>query len=467
MFNNKTRENNIKNIVLSSGISSFANVILQFLFRTIFLNILTKEYLGIEGLFTNILQVLSLAELGIGVIISYKLYEPIKSHSVNEVAGLMRFYKKIYFMIAMFILILGLLMMPFLQLLISDINEIPSDVSLYLVFFLFLGQSVSSYFFTYKQTLLIADQRGDTVILFNMMVAFLKTGTQLIVLFFTRDYQVMLLTAILVNITLNWIFSVYITRQYREIFAVRTQISTDIKRDIFCGTRAMFVHRIGGTVLNASDNIILSMFLGLGQLGIYSNYSLIIVNLNKLMRQLLGNFTATIGNAYISLSEQENYKLYKKFLKINLLLANFTTLGIYIFITPFMQFWQGKEMLLDKKIVIVLAISYYLEAARIINTSFTNACGLFKRDIFRSLIEAGINIVVSVALAWKYGMIGVFVGTIVSCLVTVWWREPYLLYKHIFHNQFRYYWFEYIKFTMLLVAECTLFEGIARLLGNI
>lgn len=460
MFNIKTREKNIKKIAMTSAFTSCANVIIQFIYRTIFLNILTKEYLGIEGLFSNVIQVLSLAELGLGTIISYKLYEPIKNNKAQEVAGLMQFYRKIYTLIAITILVIGFLFLPFLKFLIKDLNEIPSDVNLYLVYLLFLGQSVSSYFFTYKQTLLTADQRGDKVILFNLGITFAKTVIQLLVLVATKKYQIMFVASIIVNIILNGIFSIYITQKYKVIFSIDFKIDIETKNDIFQGAKAMFIHRIGGTVLGVSDNIVMSVFSGLGQLGIYSNYSLIFSNLNKLLCHLLGNFTATIGNAYISLSKEESYKLYNKFLKINLLLANLTAIGIYVFINPFIQLWQGENMVLDKNIVTMLVLSYYLEVARIINTSFTNACGLFKRDILRPIIEASINIIVSIVLAWRYGMIGVFIGTIVSCLLTVWWREPYLLFKYAFYRKIKYYWFEYTKYTLALVLECILYDKV-------
>lgn len=218
----------------------------------------------------------------------------------------------------------------------------------------------------------------------------------------------------------------------------------------------MLFHRIGGTVLNASDNIILSAFVGLGQLGIYSNYSFLISGLQKLLNQLLGNFTASVGNAYISLEKDENYKLYNKLLKINFGLANITSLGIYVLITPFIIIWQGDNMTLSKNIIIILVVSYYLESIRVINISFTNACGLFYKDKLRPIIEATLNIIISTALAYRYGMIGVFIGTIVSNLITVWWREPYLLYKEVFNREVRYYWYKFGVCSILLLFECIL-----------
>lgn len=231
MFNNKTREKNIARISIVSAFGSCANMIIQFMYRTFFLYILTVEYLGIEGLFSNVIQVLSLADLGIGITIAYKLYEPIKDNSIEQVAALMHFYKKLYTIIAGVVLTVGVLIIPFLSFFVKDSNEIPDDINLCLVYLLFLGQSISSYFFSYKQTLLTADQKGDIVILFNLLSLFIKTVFQLIILEITKNYQIMLASAIIITIVLNWGFGIFITRKYREIFKTHVKISTKTKQE--------------------------------------------------------------------------------------------------------------------------------------------------------------------------------------------------------------------------------------------
>lgn len=453
MFNNRGRNGNIIRISIISAGASAVSIIVQFLYRTLFLMILSKEYLGIEGLFTNILQVLSLAELGIGTVISYRLYTPIQEYNVKEVAALMGFYRKVYIIVAIVILIAGIILLPFLKLFIKDASEIPSDINFYFIYILYLIQSVSSYFFTYKQTILAADQKGDILALFMIGKVIVQTVIQIIILKITRNYQFMLIIAILIGIVWNWLLSLYISHKYSAVFDIQVRIDEENKRTVFKDMRAMLCHKIGGTALGATDNLVLSAFVGLGQLGIYSNYSLILTSLNKVLNQLLGNFTASLGNAFILMDDNELYEFYEKLLLVNHIIANVATICVYILINPFIRVWQNNDMTFEAKVVILITICFYLNAVRIINCSFTNACGLFEKDIIRPLIECIINAVISVLFTLKLGIIGVFLGTVISHLCTVWWREPYLLYKYIFKRKVEKYWYLFFKNLMFIILE--------------
>lgn len=458
MFNRESRKKNILKISFTSAITSGVNIVFQFSYRTVFLYILSKEYLGIEGLFANVINVLSLAELGIGVVIGYKLYEPIKNNNIIDTAALMNFYKKIYRCIAVMVAVLGLIMLPFLKYLVKDSSEIPDNVNLYVVYFLYLFQSISSYFFTYKQTLLTADQKGDIVVGYTFFNSTLKIVVQLVVLAVTKDYQLMLGIAILLNLLMNGTFSLYITKRYSEVFAIDAEIDKETKKSIYHDMRATMCHKIGGVLVGSTDNIILSACVGLGQLGIYSNYSLIIECVKKVLNQFLGNFTASLGNAYLSNSKQENYQIYKKFLIINFMFANIVSVCVYVLINPFIALWQGKDMILGQATLIVIVLQFFVQVVRIINISYTNACGLFNRDMARPIIEVAINLSTSIVLALNYGMIGVFIGTNVSYLCTVFWREPYLLYKYAFQENIKEYWVMYIKNFVLMIFECFIID---------
>lgn len=454
MFNTENRKKNILRISFISTITSMINLVLRFLYRTVFICILSKEYLGIEGLFSNVISVLAIAELGFGTVIAYKLYEPIKFSNIYKTAALMGYYKKIYEFIAIAVALIGTGLSIFLPFLIKDASEIPKDVNLYIIYFLFLLQSVSSYFFTYKQTLLIADQKGDLVAIYNSINSAFKMILQLIVLKALKNYQSMLIFGIGFNILMNYIFSLYITNRYKEIFMNKCDIDIADKKDIYIGVKAMLFHNIGGALVGSTDNIILSAFVGLGQLGRYSNYSLITTCIKNIFSQFLGNFTASLGNAYLSGNTSENYNIYKKLLIIDFTLSNLITVCLYVLINPFILLWQGEDMILDQKVVIVITIQFFINIIRIINMSYTNACGLFKKDLLRPVIEVVINLIISIVLSIKLGMIGVFIGTIASYLCTVFWREPYLLYKYIFFKNLKEYWILYSKNCIFTIVEC-------------
>lgn len=458
MFNNKRISSNIMRISIVSALAGGVSIVSGLVYRRIFLLILTKEYLGIEGLFSNVIQVLSLAELGIGAIISYELYASIKSSDIEKIAALMNFYKKIYVVIALVVLVLGLAMLPFLGYLVKDAGEIPDDVNFYIVYFLFLVQSVTSYFFTYKQTLLAADQKGDMLTLFAAAASVLKIIVQITALEVTRNYQLMLGVSIVFGMMMNGFLSWYITRRYQEVFGRNIEMESSAKKAIFSDMKVMLCHRVGGTIINATDNIILSAFVGLGQLGIYSNYSLIINCVKNILNQLLGNFTASLGKACLSMNKEELCQFYEKLLCINFLVTNIATVCIYTLITPFVGIWQNKDMVFPMEVVVVVTLCFFLHTVRIINGSFTNASGLFRKDAVRPFIEASVNIGVSIYFTLKWGITGVFLGTVLSHLCTVWWREPYLLYKHVFQAGMGKYWFLYLRNAAFVVLECMAFR---------
>lgn len=453
MFNKSERNKNIMRISAVSTIAAIIHIIVQFLYRTLFLKVLTKEYLGIEGLFSNVIQVLSLAELGIGTIISYKLYEPIQNNDTKMVASIMNFYRKIYALVALVVFTVGIVLLPFMKFLVKDGGEIPSDVNFYFLYLLCLFQSVSSYFFAYKQTLLAADQKGDILALFTIGGVIVKTIVQMIILKITKNYQLMLGVAILCGVVMNWLFSIYISRKYSEVWDKNARIDKNLKKSIFLDMKAMLCHKIGGTALESTDNIVLSSFLGLGQLGIYSNYTMILRSVKTILDRLLGNFTASIGNACLLMDTNQIYEFYEKLLIINHIIANMATVCIYVLINPFIGVWQDYSMVFDINITILICACFFLNADRIISCSFTNACGLFTRDKFRPLIECFINVAASILLTLKYGISGVFLGTMLSHFCTVGWREPYLLYKYYFKREIWRYWFLYVRNVILMIIE--------------
>ena len=458
LFNQRSRSKNMLRISTFSTIASIINILVQFVYRTLFLSILTKEYLGIEGLFSNIIQILSLTELGIGTIIAYRLYGPLEEKNIERVSAIMEFFRKTYFLIAIVITTLGVLIIPILKYLIKDHTEIPTNVSLYIVYILFLSQSISSYFFTYKQTILIADQRGEIVAIYNTFTTLLKSIVQIGGLYVTHDYQFSLFASILIGIILNWGFSLYIDRLYKDIFAYRSQISAHLKKEIFYDLKATLCHKIGGVISTSTDNLILSTFVGLGKLGVYSNYTLIIEAVKKIIIQALGNFTASIGNATLQMDREKYYMFYEKLLIINFCCVDITSICLLVLINPFIKLWQGDDMIFSFYLVAVIVACYYINTVRLINISFTNASGLFAKDIVRPLIEDALNLILSIYLVREYGIIGVFAGTIISHLLTVGWREPLILYKYLFQKKISRYWFLYFKNLCVICVSYVLLQ---------
>ncbi len=431
MFNSSSHtENSYKTSMISTA-SHLVGIIMSFVYRTVFLYFLGKEYLGINGLFSNILQFFSLVELGMTTIISYRLYKPIAENDVRKVAAFLNFYRKIYLFIGLFVIFAGACFMPFISAFVN-LNEIPSDINPYFVFFLFTLQSASSYFFAYKQVLISADQRGYISYSFYAVVNIISNIAKIAVLAITRKFTLILIVGIAVQLLSNMIYSFYITKKYREVFKIKAKITPAERSSIFKDTRAGLCHRIGATVVTSTDNIILTKFVSLAVTGIYSNYSLLTSSVLGVCTALFNGLSPSIGDYCVTASEDESEDLYLKIFFINLWISSFCTICLFMLANPFIYLWQDSSFLLDNGVVFVLIIQFFMQSTNLANGVFINATGLFNRDKFRPLIESALNLTISIIFVKLFGVIGVFIGTIASGLLTYYWRNYYLLYKNVF-----------------------------------
>lgn len=457
-FNKNSRK---KNAALMSGMSILNQAvsnIAAFIYRTVFIYWLSAEYLGINGLFSNIIQIFSLAELGVGSVIIYHLYKPIKEDDVSRTTELMHFYKCFYQLIAIVIVIIGVFLSPFLPYIIRDAKEIPADINLYVIYALYIFQSAASYAFSYRQALLDADQRGYITTEMQMAFTCLRYTVSILILYLTRNYTFVLIGTIIVNLMNNMLVYFYVGHFYSDVFKNKSRMDKQGIIQIFKDAGAMMCHRIGATVVSSTDNIVMSMYVGTIAVGIYSNYSLIIQMIQTIINNLLNSFTASIGNYALSVKNEERYQLYKKLRFANMWIAVFCTSSLYLLINPFIQVVWDKNLIFSKGIVFVLCANFFLFASRSANGAFNIAAGTFVYDRARPLIEAALNLVISVVLVKRVGIAGVFLGTIISSGLTVWWREPYLLFKKVFEQKLGGYFVTYALWTFLLFAITIPFE---------
>lgn len=468
-FNEHSRKANALLVSASGVIQQAVQVFGNFIYRTIFLMFLTKEYLGIQGLFSNILQLFSLAELGIGSAILYSMYKPFAEHDSRKISALVRFYSKVYHLLALLVLIMGFCFYPFIGWLV-DVSEVPADVNLTVVYFLFVLQSVVSYLFVYRQSLLSADQRNHVVSLFNCGLLLTSYVIRSIVLACTKNFELVLLSDIVTNLVLNGLFSLWITRRYGSVFRCKEELPREEKMAIFKNTGGLLCHKIGSVVVTSTDNIVLTKFVSLVATGIYSNYATIVLAITNLANRVLSGLIPTIANYILNKTKEESHKLFRCLLYGNLWIASFTTVCLYLLLNPFIEVWQDSSFLLEQSVVAWICLQHYLQVARLSSNVFISGCGLFMRDRVRPLIESVLNIVVSVVLAQRIGIQGVFIGTCVSGVCTYFWREPYLVFKNYFHRSQWGYWVTQAAWMLLTLAMCAagqwLFAGISSSLAG-
>lgn len=397
--------------------------------RTIIINVLGKEYLGLNNLFTSILNVLSLAELGVGQAMVYHMYRPIADQNSSVINALLNMYKKIYRIIGIVILVVGLLLLPFLQYLIAGDIEF---INVKLIYVIFLIDTVFSYFlFAYKSSLLQAHQRADIISNVNSICTLVLNGIQIVILLIFKDYYCYiimkplftLLNNVLINITTNKIYPEY------KPFG---KVTLEIKKEIYKKTGALLGHKIGQTVIASTDSLVISSFLGLGILAIYSNYYYIVFSVVSITAILFNGMLAGIGNKLITCSIEENYKLFKNINFMISWLVTWCSTCLLCLIQPFMEFWMGSGMLLDYSSIILIIIYYYTWQFRTTGLYFKDAAGMWNEDLLKPYVGAVLNLTANIILVKVIGINGIFISTIMSMVLVYFPWETYVIFNKMF-----------------------------------
>ena len=411
-------------------ISTIIVSLLGFFVRTVFIKTLSDEYLGINGLFTNILTLFSLAELGIGSAIIYKLYRPVAFKDIEKINSLIEFYKKAYQVIAILVAVMGLLILPFLNYIIKSPPRIIEDIRL--IYLLYLANSVFTYLFVYKKSLLVADQKEYIAEIINIIKTIILSVIQIIVLLVYKSFLFYLAVQIIATLLHNIAISLLCDKKYTFLKDKPIGLEKDEKRSIFKDVRALILYKISTLVINSTDNIILASFVGISTVGLYSNYYMITRAVYGLTKSPLRALSASIGNLNATEDRDKQYLIYNS--------TNFITSWIYgivficlnVLIQPFIMLWVGEKYLLDRYVVMVLLLNFYFMGVSGAYDVFRNTFGLFVQGQFRPAISALINIILSLILVQYYGALGVFLGTLIAYLSFSIWYDPYVVHKHAF-----------------------------------
>ncbi|MDO7871203.1 MAG: oligosaccharide flippase family protein [Enterococcus casseliflavus] len=425
----KTR---LQKTVLNSSVSVFIFVlrlIMSFLVRSFFIQYLGIEYLGLNGLFTNILSFLSLAELGFGTSIIYELYEPLAIKDKKALSALMNLYKKSYMVIGISVGILGVLIIPFLHLFIEGSNV--SNV--YYIYILFLINSVVSYFFTYKKSLLNADQKNYVVVIIEFSFFVALSISQIISLILFNNFIIYLILQIIATIGGNIVISFFVSRKYKDIFAINpTKTSSEIRNRLKRNIIGNFSSQIGSVLVLATDNIMISYFIGLATVGKYANYTMIITAIRGITSQITGAVTPSLGNAITEKNKRKELELFKIHLFINSSIVYFISVTLVTVMNPFIELWVGKDFLFSDQLMLLIVIQITLQIYLGTCRTFIAAYGIFWQQRWKSIIEGLINILLSLVLvkSFNLGISGIILGTILSTILVIFWYEPYLVFKY-------------------------------------
>ena len=442
-------KNSFLNFMANTG-SYIINLILSFIARTIFIKVLSAEYLGVNGLFGNILSVLSLAELGIGTAMLFHLYKPIADEDEDEICRMMNLYRILYSIVAAVVSVLGLALVPFLDVLIKDKPDIDNLTTIYL---LYLAGTVCSYLWGYKRAIIDGHQKSYVGTIYNTVFTTIQFVLQIIVLLIFKDFIIYLVIQIGCVILTNIAVAHKADKMYPYLKRDKKSLPDKKKiKSIFKNMGAMSIHKLGDVVLNNTDSLIMSSFVGIVSVGIYSNYLMISASINTALMGVLGSTTASIGNLN---AEEDKESLFRVFNVLEFLcfwIYSYVCVGMMIVYNPFMEAWAGEEYVFALPIVFIFVLNFYISGMRKVVLIFRDAMGLYWYDRYKPLFEVTINLVLSIILAQKIGIVGVFIGTFVSVMSTCFWVEPYVVYKHGFKRGVSHYFLLFIKYTAIMFA---------------
>jgi O-antigen/teichoic acid export membrane protein len=439
--------NSIRNMATSATTQIVIGV-LSFFNRTIFIKYLSSDFLGLNELFGTVLYVLSLSELGIGSAITFALYKPIAEGNLEQIRTYMHFFKKVYTAIGCVIIGLGLCFSPFIKSFVKSENAI-DHLELYFIIYLF---SVGfTYFYSYKQILIEADQKKYITQLVFCIATIIQLTIQTILIIFFKSYILYLITFFICNIGKNIYLAVRANKEF-PILKLKKPILPIGKqqlKDLSVNIKAMFVRKLGEVSIGAIDNLLISSFVGLTTLGLYANYQVILEALRSTLRVFYTSITASIGNLCASETTEKAYSSFRSLNFINSLLSSFITVLLVILFQPCMVMWLGESFLLNTSTVILIALNFYLAGTRQMVLNYHAAYGLFWADKFNPLAQAIINLVVSILLVKPFGLNGILAGTTISSIATWIWIEPYVVFKYGFQLPVKKYYQSYAFFGII------------------
>ena len=432
----------------TSFISNIISFIFIFIGQTLLIKILGIEYTGVNGLFTNVLTVLNLFELGIGSSITYNLYKYVKRNDKKTIKSIMSYYKIAYRWIALIVLVIGLLVIPFLNYIVKT----NIDINIYYVYLLFLVNTVLTYIITYKRNLLIANQKKYIINIANIIYVVLLNIIQILILIFTKNYYLYLIVKLVCIILENIVINLIVNKMYPYICDKNIKpLSKNIKDNITSRIKALSIHKMAAIVTNGTDSILLSIFFGIKIVGIYTSYNYIISALVKLFSNMIGSIIPSIGNLIVENNKNKNYITFKKVSLLNYFIAIITSTCLLILMEPFIKLWLGKDYLLESIVLIVLVINYFQTIMRSTYISFKDAAGIWIEDRFIAVLQASINIFGSIILLNIFGIAGVFIGTILSSFVVWFYSYPKFVYKRLLNRSYKEYVFKLITKVLLFV----------------
>lgn len=424
---------------------------LSFISRTVFIHSLGVEYLGINGLFTSILSMLTLAEAGIGSSIIYNLYKPVADNDRPKILALMQLYKKAYQIIAGIVLLLGLGLMPFLHLFIKETNI--ENISF--IYVLFLVNTAAPYLFVYKNSFLNVNQKNYIVTIVFSISAIISTCMKIAILYFTENYILYLIVESILSIITSIIVAYIVDKMYPFLKEkIKSKLDYETKASFIKNMKAIVLQNVGNYFIFGVDSILISSFISIAAVGLYSNYKMLIDICRTFLNQVFSNMYHSLGNLVAKESAEAIYRIFKVTYLLNFWLYSLLSIMLYLLVEPFIDIWIGSEYKMTNIVLLVLVIAFYERGMRNSLSAVKTTAGIFHEDRFSPLFQAVINLGISLVFVKFWGIAGIFAGSVLSALAIPFWYTPMLVYKKVFNQPIRRYYSSYVYYTCIGVISC-------------
>lgn len=453
----KTKKNFIYAVVMQ-----VTKILLALISRMVFVKTLGATYLGISGLFSNLLSMLSIADLGITTAMMYSLYRPLAEYDNDKVAMYISFFKKVYDVIAVVVFISGMILMPFLKYIVNLPENVPH---IYMYYAVMVINTALTYLYVYKTTLLSADQKAYIISKYDTVFQVIMFVLQCIVLVVARSFLLYLLISVVCTVVGN----VFKARRTDRIYPYLKERSRDIKkeerREIFANVKSLFLYRIGGVLQSNTDNILISIFVGTIVVGYYSNYSMIVVMVTTFISLIFTSIKASIGNHVNTQNLKEQFKIYNVLEVYNFWIVAFCVICFLELIPPFIEIFFGSEFILDYTVLIWICLNFYTSNIRQTLWAYRETTGMYNNSIkYVTLVTAVINVILSIILGRIYGLEGVIAATVIARMLYAWWKEPKIIFNRYFKKSSRNYFVNYI---LRFLYVCVVYAIVGRICASL
>lgn len=420
-------------------VNKLLQILFSFLFRTVIMRYIGNEILGLDGIFSSILNMLNMADLGISTAVTFSLYKPLADGDDRKVFAIMSFFQKFYMGVGVFVLTAGFLLIPALPYIVNIPDGTQNAV---LIYILSVISTAATYFLSSRRIIFEADQETFRLSVVDTVTMIVTQVAQIVLLLVLKNYIAVLILRILCNLASNTFIFLYARQKYGFFRTYKKiPLSKEDRRGLLGNTGAVMVHKVGGVLVSGTDNLIISVMLNTLLVGFYSNYQMVIGSIGALVIMVITAVTPSVGNLKVTSDDIEHhYATFKIINGIGFYLTSFCCICLACLLQPFILAWGGEEYLLDPVVVLILCMNFYLSTMRFPINAFLTAAGYFKKTMFKPLLEGVINLVVSIVLTYYIGLAGVFIGTTVSLVAGSLWVDPVVTYRHWFKkNPARYF----------------------------